>query len=64
MISFVVLPLLAEMLMGDPEIPQRFKRGARHYAALLSKLDGAAAVPSFLLLFISFSNPLVKNALN
>lgn len=44
MISFVLLPLLAEMLMGDPEVQRHFKKGA-HYAALLSKIDGTTAVP-------------------
>ncbi len=58
MISFVLPPLLAEMSMGDLDIPQRFKRGA-HYAALLSELDGTAAVPWFRFLFISpVRNPL------
>ena len=51
MISFVLPPLLAEMSMGDLEVPRHFKRGA-HYAALLSKLDGTAAVPWFLFLFM------------
>ena len=62
MISFVLPPLLAEMSMGDLEVPWRFKRGA-HYAALLSKLDGTAAVPGFLFLFISFS-PLLSESLS
>lgn len=53
MISFVLSLLLAEMSMWDLEVPQHFKRGA-HYAALLSKLDGTAAVPWIISLFISF----------
>lgn len=64
MISFVLPPVLAKMLIGDLEVPQHFKRGT-HYAALLSKLHGTAAVPWFLFFFPSLSSlPLVRDPLN
>ena len=65
MISFVLPRMLAEMLMGDLEVPWHFKREA-HYAALLSELDGTAAVPWFLFsLYLLLPPPsLVRNPLN
>lgn len=48
------LDLICTSLMGTLEIPRHFQQRA-HYAALLSKLGGTAAVPWFLFLFIFVS---------
>lgn len=51
------------MSMGDLEVPRHFKRGT-HYAALLSKLDGTAAVHWFQFFLYLLLSPLVRDPLN
>lgn len=60
MISFGLPPLLL-ISIGDLDIVHHFKSRA-HYAALLSKFDGTAAVPWFL--FSLYLPLLSENPLN
>lgn len=68
MISFVLPPLFAVISIGDLDTVHHFnkkkrkEKGGGHYAALLSKFDGTAAVPWFP--FLLYLPLLSENPLN